>query len=679
MKKSSIFKRINWALWFFAPWVFLGGCQQQETAQSFQISSPNERLQLVTKFDQEGALTYQLAYDGKPIIAPSKLGVVFKEGGAIQKGLSVVEQEVTEVDETWDVIAGMTKTSHNHYKQLRLELQEASGLKRKINYYFRVFDDGLGFRYEVPQQAGMEVFDIMTELTEFTFTADHECWAQYMPYFNYSYEVDIAETRIGQLLLDSMSNQTIIGGDRPIFQRTQDLIGIPLTVQVEDGPALAITEANLKDFAGMYLKKSKGDSLQLYTTLAPKREAEYLAVSGKTPVQSPWRVIMVGDTPADLIASNIILNLAEPLAIEDPSWIKPGKVSWEWWTDKMMIKDGKVVHGKMDNETIKYYIDFSAEMGFPYSIIDWNWYTDNLTQSIPELDIPELVEYAAEKNVGLFVWMYWELLDEQMEEALPQFAEWGIKGIKVDFTNSDDQFMVNWFWKLADATAKHKLLLNIHGAYKPTGIRRAYPNFMTREGVMGMEWARWTSYITPEHNVRLAFTRMLAGPMDYTAGAFDNVTREQFDWKANNYTSMGTRAHQLALFVIYESPLMVVCDYPGNIYNGNGAEFLKVVPSSYDEVHPIASQLADYVVLARKKGDDWFIGGITDWDARELSFPLNFLGEGEYEMTMYQDGLNTAIDAKDTEVIQKNVTAQGNLKVKMASGGGVAVQLRKVK
>lgn len=532
--------------------VLINSCQEQEAKQeALQLLSPNGRLRLTLELDTAGIPIYQVAFDGKQIIAPSKLGVILKEGGVIQKNMTIKHSETTEVDNTWEVIAGMTKTSRDHYQQLYLELQESTGLQRKINYYFRAFDDGVAFRYEIPGQKGMDNIEIMTELTEFSFTGDHDCWAQYMPYFNYSYEVDIAETCIKQLLYDSMSNQTIIGGGRPIFQRTEDLIGIPLTVQIENGPAIAITEANLKDFAGMYLKKDRSDSLKLYTTLAPKREVEFLAVSRKAPVQSPWRVIMVGDAPGDLIASNIILNLAEPLAVEDPSWIKPGKVSWEWWTDKMMIKDGKTIQSPLNNELIRYYIDFSAEMGFAYSQIDWNWYKDDLTKSIPELDIPALVEYANQKNVGLFVWMYWELLDEQFEEALSQFEEWGIKGIKVDFTNSDDQFMVNWFWKLAEATARHKLLLNIHGAYKPTGIRRAYPNFMTREGVMGIEWARWTDYITPEHNVRLAFTRMLAGPMDYTAGAFDNVTREQFDWKKNNYTTMGTRSHQLALFVIF--------------------------------------------------------------------------------------------------------------------------------
>ncbi len=665
--------------------MFYVSCKQNNPG-NLEIFSPDKKTKVRIAFDENKNLVYSIFFKSQMIISESKLGLVLKEGGELGKNLRMINNLFKNVDTTWNVIAGMTKKSRDFYNEMQLEYIEKSGAKRRLNVYFRVYNDGVAFRYELPEIS--EEINILSELTEFKFTKDHQTWAQLIPHFNYFYETPIKEGLLSRIYKDSVDFTPLMGGNRPQFYQMNNLIGIPFTIKVNNGPVLSITEANLRNYSGMYLMKSKDDSLGLKAVLTHQREAEDIAVTTSFPLKSPWRVIMMGENAGDLVTSNIILNLSDNLEIADPSWIQPGKSSWEWWSDKSMIKDGKRIFGKMDNETIKYYIDFASEMGFKYSLIDWQWYGNTiwyldqpsqiLTKTISEIDMPLLVEYAESKGVGLILWMHWRHVEKQIDEAFAQFEKWGVKGVKIDFVNSDDQFMVDWYWKVAKKAAKHKLLLNIHGAYKPTGIRRAYPNFITREGVMGMEWTRWTEYITPEHNVRLVFTRMLAGPMDYTPGAFDNVTKEQFNWKTNNYTTLGTRCHQLALFVVFESPLMVVCDFPGNINKGIGKEFLKEVPTSWDDVKVLDAKLAEYIVIARKKNNDWYIGGITNRTSREIQIQLGFLDEGSYEATLYEDGISVASDAKDVNFSTKKVDSTSNLTLKLAEGGGVAIKLTKL-
>ena len=379
----------------------------------------------------------------------------------------------------------------------------------------------------------------------------------------------------------------------------------------------------------------------------------------------------------------------------DTSWIKPGKTAWDWWCCQKVV--GEDFEGAMDNRTMKYFIDFAAEYDLEYMLIDAGWYGSisgdwfdyenlskphyKLTQSIPEINIPELVKYANSKGVDIILWLHWFHTVKQMNEAFPLYEKWGVKGVKIDFMNRDDQDMVNLYRDMIKKAAEHKLLVDFHGAYKPTGIRRTYPNLITREALMGLEWLKATDRIDPEYDCIIPFTRMLAGPMDYTPGGFTNVTRKQFKVHPDGWGSrvppmvLGTRCHQLALFVIFESPLQMVADHPAIYRENRESEFIKHVPSVWDETRVLNAKVSDYVTIARKQGEEWYLGSITDWNPRELTVSLDFLGEGDYVAEIYADGVNANTNAKDVESSKYLINKHKVLKIKMAPGGGHAVRL----
>jgi len=341
----------------------------------------------------------------------------------------------------------------------------------------------------------------------------------------------------------------------------------------------------------------------------------------------------------------------------------------------------------MNTDSMKYYIDFSARMGFPYMLIDAGWAAriasgdgsvaggSDLTKVNPNVDLPGLVAYAKSKNVRLWLWAHWSDANRQADAAFPLFEKWGIAGVKIDFMDRADQWMVNWYRTTAQKAADHHLLIDYHGAFKPDGMRRTYPNVLTREGVMGAEYDKWSSRETPAHNVTLAFTRMLAGPMDYTPGGFDNATRDQFIARSSAPMVMGTRAHQTALFVVFESGLQMVADHPAAYDGQKETEFLKAVPATWDETHVINGRPARFITIARRSGKEWYVGSITNWDPRDIDLPLSFLGAGSYQAEIYADGPNAATNAKDSVLSKQTVTAKSVLKLKLAPGGGAAIRL----
>lgn len=413
---------------------------------------------------------------------------------------------------------------------------------------------------------------------------------------------------------------------------------------------------------------SEGNNIVLKSTLSRLKEGEP-AVTFKTPHVSPWRVFILGRKPVDLVNSQIVLNLNEPSKIKDTSWIKPGVSSWNWLS----------CGGEMDMALLKSFIDLSAHMGWEYTLIDDGWYKGwNCTESIDGLDIPELVSYAAKKNVKVWVWVHWNALNQRMEEAFKLYQQWGIVGIKTDFMSRDDQWMVNWYEDVLERAAKYEIMVNFHGSYKPTGIRRTWPNLMTREAVYGEEQNLGSRLNDPVHKATLPFTRMLAGPMDYTPGSMLNATRET--WSAGRpVKTLGTRAQEFAICVIYDNPLLSTADKPENYYGQDGLEFLKNLPASWDDTQVLDGQIGQFIVSARQKDGKWYVAGITDWNARTADVPLEFLGRGKYKVILYEDGGNAAEDAQDIRSRQLTVTAKDRLKIKMAPGGGFAAIFEKVK
>ena len=414
----------------------------------------------------------------------------------------------------------------------------------------------------------------------------------------------------------------------------------------------------------------------LVTRLAPRQDGDGLVVA-HTPCRSPWRVLLIGRRSGDLVESDMILNLNPPCAIGDASWVKPGKCAWDhWWSGDV----------KMDTPTQKQYIQFAADMGFPYQLVDWQWYgqfatpTSDITSINPNVDMPELLRFAAERHVRLFVWLHSSDVDRflksgRLEAAFALFQRWGLAGVKIDFMDHDSQEMVNWYETIVKLAAKHRLMVDFHGAYKPTGMQRTYPNQITREGVMGEEYDKFSSRVTPEHDCTLPFTRMLAGPMDYTPGGFLNRSKEK--WRQTSPTEVqGTRCHELAKFVIFDSPLTVLCDHPDNYRDQPGLDFLRIVPTVWDDTKVVAGYPGEFIVSARRSGTNWFIGAMTSWQPRTERIPLSFLGPGRFSADIYADGPDADSEATHLARSNRTVTAKDTITVRLASGGGAAIHLK---
>jgi alpha-glucosidase len=383
---------------------------------------------------------------------------------------------------------------------------------------------------------------------------------------------------------------------------------------------------------------------------------------------------MLGDRLADLVGNTLVTSLSTPPQ-GNYNWVKPGKYAWDWW-------NGPTLNGRqapMNDETLKAYIDFASRSGLDYMMIDEGWYAGagggpivlpgaNNLETAPGVNMPELVRYAADRNVGLWLWCNWKLLDANMEQALPLYAKWGIKGIKVDFMNRDDQQMVAFYHRILKATADHHLMLNLHGAFPPRGLTRTYPHYLTQEGVFGAEYNKWTRRVTARHNVNLALTRMLVGPMDYTPGGFRNATPETFKAEAQTPMVQTTRGQALAMYVVFESPFQGVSDSPDNYRGQSGFDFVQSVPASWDETRGISAALNEHVVIARRKGKDWYVGAMTNEQGRTVSVPLSFLGAGKWTATTWQDGASPTEVVKGSSPVRSSDTIQLRL---VPSGGGV--------
>jgi alpha-glucosidase len=379
-----------------------------------------------------------------------------------------------------------------------------------------------------------------------------------------------------------------------------------------------------------------------------------------------------------LIENDIVYRLGSPLKLKDTQWINPGKVAWDWWNANNVF--GVNFKSGINTETYKYYVDFASRYGLEYIILDEGWSKpSDLFEINPDMNMDELFAYAKSKNVGIILWVTSKALDDKMQEALDRFEKLGVKGIKVDFMQRDDQVMVNFYEKVAVEAAKRKLLVDFHGAYKPTGFSRAYPHVLTREGVYGLEQSKWATNNTPEEAVTIPFTRMFAGPMDYTPGAMRNAAKGMFAPIFNQPMSQGTRCHQLAMYVVYESPLQMLCDSPSMyLREPEVMEFLSVVPTTWDETRALNAKAADYLTVARKKGDDWYIGSMTDWTPRDFDIDLSFLGEGKCQALIFADGINADRVGSDYTKTKRDVTKSDRLTIHLAPGGGWAAIFKKM-
>ncbi len=653
------------------------------------LKSPNGALEMTiatvrgqTPAGAGGQLAYRVTFRGKPVLDWSNLGLAIEGSPVLGAAVHIESSQPSSHDDTWNSIAGKANPIRNHYNAITVQTAETAAPGRRLAIEARAFDDGVAFRYAVPEQPAVKEMRISNEATQFRFIKDATTFPLILRDFQTSSEDDYHELTIRGL-------------------HPEYLVALPLLVEVPGVAWAGLTEADIEDWAGLFVH-SVADQTILTARLAPriedrtgphvpwpidpKVEPATISVIKQAPANSPWRVLTIADDPGRLVESNMVVNLNPPCAIADPSWIKPGKTSWDWWSGS--LAKGVSFRPGMNTDTMKHYIDFSSRNGFPYMLIDAGWAgrmagggrgangagTD-LTKTSPNIDMPALLAYAKSKNVRLWLWSHWSDIDRQIDEAFPLFEKWGVAGVKIDFMDSTDQFMTNWYRTVAKKAADHHLLLDYHGAFKPDGLRRTYPNVLTREGVMGAEYNKWSARETPKHNVSLAFTRMLAGPMDYTPGGFENVTKDDFVARNSNPMVMGTRVHQTALFVVFESPFQMVADYPGAYDGQKETEFLKAVPTTWDETRVVNGRPVKYITIARRSGQEWYVGSITDWDARDLDLPLSFLGAGAYDAEIYADGPNAAAQPKDSVLEKRRVDAKTVLKLKLAPGGGCAIRL----
>lgn len=625
------------------------------SAQKFQITSPDRNIKMEINYENE--LSYSISYHDKLLIDNSPLGFEFKDEEPMKNAMNLLNTPKVSLEkESWTPVV---KNKHERisleWNETILSLKETIGNRRQMDLFIRIYDDGVAFRYQLYGGRKVGNRQITRELTGFSLPQSSFGWvAEFKRPYTSSQETEYVKTA-----LTEMAPATIAG--------------LPFLVEIDKTTYMAITEANIDDYSGFYIGKgtgNKNDRIMLTTKLSPLpgESEEGVKTRFAEKAQTPWRVIMIGNHPGKFIESEIIHGLNPPCAIKDPSWIKPGMCAWDhWWSGEV----------KMEMDVIKEYIDLAATQGWPYMLIDWQWYGPynkpeaDITKPAPQLNMPEILEYARSKNVRCWLWLYNTDVNnnDNYKEAFALYEKWGIAGIKIDFMDRDDQEMVNWYRRIIKKAAEHKLLVNFHGAYKPDGIDRTYPNMITREGVLGEEYSKFSNRIIPEHNITLAFTRMLAGQMDYTPGGFLNVTREEFKQQSPTLVA-NTRCAELSKFVIYESPLTVFCEHPSHVLGQPGADFMKIVPTVWDDTRFIDGYPGEYIVMAKRSGKQWFIGAMNNSTQRTIEINTSFLPEGKYILEYWEDGKDA--NRKPTSLNKKSVSFMSGkpLKIKMANAGG---------
>ncbi len=630
------------------------------SAQEYSFQSPDEKLSLDINCAEQ--IHFTLSFEGQELIRDAHIAMetnLFQTNKNRKKpkvGQSSVQDEIT------PLIAEKASKIRNYYNQMTLKF-------KGFNLQFRLYNNGFAYRF-----IGNKKGDLIVK-NEFARYQINEQFEVYYPE-DKSF-ISHYERYYPKMKLDSI--------------RKESFCVLPVLFEKDD-VKMAITETDVLDYPNMFLKFNENEEFDAIFPPAVKEATnkpnsdrnenvvneDYIAkTSGKR--NFPWRIFMVSADAAGLLTNQMPYLLAPKQDLDNVGWIEPGKVAWDWWNANNIY--GVDFKSGINTQTYKYYIDFAAKFDIPYVILDEGWSkTTDVLAVVPEIDMEELTAYAEEKNVGLILWVLWKPLLEQIDKALEQYELWNIKGIKVDFMQRADQQMVNIYEKIARKAALHQLIVDFHGAYKPSGLRRKYPNVLTYEGVKGLENVKWSKDMTPTHNTTLPFTRMLAGPMDYTPGAMRNAQPENFAINWTRPMSMGTRAHQAAMYVIYESPLQMLCDNPSNyLKEPDYTRFIADIPVCWDETFVPAAKIGKYIVMARKKDNKYYLGALNNEDARSLSIPCHFLDDGVYKVHILKDGINAEKMAEDYRFEMKNKIRKGDtLTIKLAPGGGYVAVFSKI-
>ena len=650
----------------------------QAATKQHALTSPNGKLSAVVESGEN--LQWSLSYDGQQLIAPSAISITLADGTVYGGAAKVSRETRRSVNRTIQTHIYKKSQVQDNYNELTLKFKNYSLI-------LRAFDDGFAYRFVSHSKVP---FKVVSEQATFSLPED---WNMYVGYVCQN--------------LASLESQ-LFNSHENVYEHCsvskwnkERLAFTPLMIEAPKGLKMCIMEADLLNYPGMYLYNDDASSTldgvfarypktleqgghNMLQMLVKDREDYIAAFEGAT--EFPWRVISISENDAQMADNDLVYRLAkDPDPQKDWSWVKPGKVAWEWWNGWNIR--GVDFRAGINNDTYKYYIDFASEYGIEYVILDEGWAVNkkaDLFQVIPEIDLEMLVKYGQEKNVGIILWAGYWALDRDMEKAFQYFSKMGVKGFKVDFMDRDDQIMVDFHHRASKMAAEYGMLIDFHGTYKPTGLNRTYPNVVNFEGVHGLETAKWARATDNqvEYDVTIPFIRMAAGPMDYTQGAMRNGTKKNFRAIGSEAMSQGTRCRQLAEYVVFESPLNMLCDNPCNYMDEpECTRFIAAVPTVWDETKALDGKVADYIIMARRSGNTWYVGGLTDWTPRDLQVNLDFLADGEYEVELFRDGVNADRTARDYKKIIMTITVKDGktepMIVHLAPGGGFAAKITK--
>ena len=629
------------------------------------IASPNGRLTVAAVWEGfDGPAHWSLRRGGRDLLDDCRLGLTVLGAGDLMEGALVTKVERSSHRETIRVLFGKSESASNDYEEMRVTVQNWSGAVATV--VFRCFDDAVAFRYEAPAVGARTV--VTEEQSSFKLVGNPKAHVQYLEHFQTSHEHLVSSDPYGEV----SQNQ---------------LVDTPATFEYDDGTAVAITEAALRMYAGMSLVK-KGD--HLVSALAPRPDGTKVVREG--PVVTPWRVVLIGRSLGSLLESNTVYCLNEPSAIKDTSWIKPGKMTWPWWNGNLYgpVRTDPV----LSFTTVKKYIDFCAENGIAYNSVvadetDTPWYTQpnrglfpgpgtDVTKPRADLDLQRIVSYSKVKGVRTWTWAHQAALRGRVEEAFAAFERLGWDGMMVDFFDHDDQDSVEHAEAILQAAARHHIAVHFHGIWKPTGLNRTYPNLMNHEGALNLEYLKWRDWCSPEHDLNIAFTRLVAGPMDYHLGGFRAATKAQFKPQNEAPHVLGTRCHMLAMYVCYDNPQPMVADYP-EAYSGQaGFDFVQEVPTWWDETRVLMAEYGRLLVTARRKGRVWYLGALASGPLQHKVLKLDFLGLGGYDVQSWSDVL---AEGADPNAVQSNrfvTTREKPLHFRTGPDGGYVARLSPV-
>ena len=646
--------------------LFIGNAPLAAKVKNYTLSSPDGGLKV--EISTGDGLSYRIMHENDTILSHSNIGLVLADGTLVGKSSRVTRERRKKIEDKVESPFYRFKEFVAACNELDLKLQDGFGVT------FRAYDDGVAYRFYTTVASEVTVKD---EMAEFNFPQDYTA---YLPY----------TTNDKKPMAMAFQNVYDI---TPLSKAQPKLAFLPVTVDC-GSVKLTLLESDLEAYPGMFVQSQQGKyglkgvfaPYPAKTDFYPWRKQEYVTettdfISRSRGSRSyPWRVLAITEKDTDMPVNNLVYALASPNRIGDTSWIKTGKVAWDWWNDWNL--KGVPFKAGINMDTYKYYIDFASRNGLEFIVLDEGWYdpkSGDMLTVIPELDLTELIAYGKSKGVEIVLWTVFNVLDSQLEAACKKYADMGIKGFKVDFLDRDDQTAVEMVYRIAEMTARYKLTLDLHGIYKPTGINRTYPHIINFESVFGMEEVKWTDIKNnmPLYDVTFPYIRMMAGPVDYTPGAMRNATKA--DWRAMYYTpaSMGTRCHQLAAYIVHDSPFTMLCDAPTNYLNEQECvDFITSLPVETDSTFIASGELGKYIVTVRKKDVNWYVGGMTNWDRRDVELDFSFLPEGvRYTATLFVDGINADKQAEDYRMEKRIVDRESRMKLHLASGGGFAMKL----